>query len=129
MLVTIFCLYISHFPCVFKSGCLSIFQVSPGILNRKGMLALSETYVMRFHSLAKQNLTHFSEAGVLSNHSYRVFNRNATKSARKKYRAKTYRREWEKESWARNWLCMSKNGVSKAYCKVCDKDLAPGSQN
>ena len=30
------------------------------------MFALSETYVMRFHSLAKQNLTHFSEAGVFS---------------------------------------------------------------
>ena len=104
-----------------------MFQVSPGIVNRKGMFALSETYVMRFHSLAKQNLTHFSEAGVFSNHSYIVFNRNATKSARQKVsRAQKYRRECEKESWARNWLCMSKKGVSKAYCKVCDKDLASG---
>ena len=48
------------------------------------------------------------------------------KAQDKKYRAQKYRREWEKESWAHNWLCMSKNGVSEAYCKVCDKDLAPG---
>ena len=52
------------------------------------------------------------------------------KAQDKKYRAQKYRREWEKESWARNWLCMSKKGVSKAYCKayckVCDKDLASG---
>ena len=48
------------------------------------------------------------------------------KAQDKKYRAQKYRREWEKESWARNWLCMSKKAVSKAYCKVHDKDLASG---
>jgi len=48
------------------------------------------------------------------------------KAQDQKYRAQKYGREWEKESWARNWLCMSKKGVSKAYCKVCDKDLASG---
>ena len=48
------------------------------------------------------------------------------KAQDRKYRAQKYRREWEKESWARNWLCMSKKGVSKACCKVCDKDLASG---
>jgi len=90
------------------------------------MFALSETYVMRFHSLAKQNLTHFSEAGAFSNHSYIVFNRNATKSARQKVTSTKISQRMEKESWDRNWICMSKKGVSKAYCKVCDKDLASG---
>ena len=68
-----------------KNGCLSIFQVSPGIVNPKGMFALSETYVMRFHSLAKQNLTHFSEAGVFSNHSYIVSIAMPPKAQDKKY--------------------------------------------
>eukprot|EP00112_Aurelia_sp_Birch-Aquarium-sp1_P014236 Seg306.6 transcript_id=Seg306.6/GoldUCD/mRNA.D3Y31 product="Zinc finger protein 862" protein_id=Seg306.6/GoldUCD/D3Y31 len=44
----------------------------------------------------------------------------------KKYRAQKYRREWEKEQWARGWLSSSKNHPGKAYCYVCNKDLAAG---
>lgn len=44
----------------------------------------------------------------------------------KKYRAQKYRREWEKESWASDWLSISKRVAGKAYCSLCDKDLVAG---
>jgi len=44
-----------------------------------------------------------------------------------KYRAQKYRKEWEKEHWARDWLTLSKNHNGKAYCNVCSKDLAVGN--
>ena len=90
------------------------------------MFAFSETYVMRFHSLAKQNLTHFLKLVRSVTILIWFLIAMPPKAQDKSYRAQKYRREWEKESWARNWLCMSKKGVSKAYCKVCDKDLASG---
>ena len=46
-----------------------------------------------------------------------------------KYRAQKYRKEWEKEHWARGWLSLSKHHSSKAYCNVCNacnKDLVVG---
>ena len=37
-----------------------------------------------FHNLAKQNIIHFFEVGVFSNHSYMVLSCNATTRARQK---------------------------------------------
>ena len=48
------------------------------------------------------------------------------KHTEKKYRAQNYRREWEKESWAKGWLSSSKHHAGKAYCSFCDKALVPG---
>ena len=45
---------------------------------------------------------------------------------KKKYRDQKYRTEWEKETWAQNWLCQSSTVVGKAFCKVCKKLLVPG---
>ena len=44
----------------------------------------------------------------------------------KKYRCQKYRKEWEKESWASDWLSVSKRIPGKAYCSLCDKDLVAG---
>ena len=44
----------------------------------------------------------------------------------KKYRTQNYRKEWEKETWAKGWLSRSKHQESKAYCSLCDKVLVPG---
>ena len=44
----------------------------------------------------------------------------------KKYRVQGYRKEWERESWARGWLSSAKHHEGKAYCLLCDKVLAPG---
>ena len=44
----------------------------------------------------------------------------------KKYRCQKYRKEREKESWASDWLSLSKRIPGKAYCSLCDKDLVAG---
>ena len=44
----------------------------------------------------------------------------------KKYRTQNYRKEWEKESWAKGWLSRSKHQEGKAYLLLCDKVLVPG---
>ncbi len=56
----------------------------------------------------------------------KVISNRMPKDLEKKYRAQKYRREWEKEHWARGWLSSSKNHPGKAYCYVCNKDLAAG---
>ena len=43
----------------------------------------------------------------------------------KSYRSQRYRKEWEKESWAKGWLSTGKSG-EKAHCTVCDKELVAG---
>lgn len=48
------------------------------------------------------------------------------KESERKYRAQSYRKEWERESWAKGWLSVSKGSMSKAQCKLCQKDLACG---
>lgn len=48
------------------------------------------------------------------------------KENEKKYRLQSYRKEWEKESWAQGWLSVSKKGSSKAHCNFCDRELAVG---
>eukprot|EP00795_Rhopilema_esculentum_P005760 gene5760-11035_t len=48
-----------------------------------------------------------------------------SKELQRKHRQK-YRREWEKESWARGWLSFSKKSVSKAYCCFCNQDFVAG---
>ena len=44
----------------------------------------------------------------------------------KKYRAQKYRWECEKESWASDWLLISKRVAGKAYCSLRGKDLVAG---
>ena len=44
----------------------------------------------------------------------------------KKYWTQRYRKEWEKEEWARGWLSISKHNNGKAYCNFCKKDLVVG---
>ena len=41
----------------------------------------------------------------------------------KKYQTQNYRKEWEKETWAKGWLSRSKHQEGKAYCVLCDKVL------
>ena len=49
-----------------------------------------------------------------------------SKELQQKHCCQKYRREREKESWARGWLSFSKKSVSKAYCCFCDRDLVVG---
>ena len=48
------------------------------------------------------------------------------KESEKKFRSQKYRREWEKESWAKGWLCASKHNAGRAFCSYCKKELVPG---
>ena len=43
----------------------------------------------------------------------------------KKYRSQSYRKEWEKESWAVGWLKAGKG--EKAQCIIYDKELVAGN--
>ena len=38
------------------------------------------------------------------------------KESEKKFRSQKYRREWEKEQWAKGWLSASKLNTGKAFC-------------
>ena len=48
------------------------------------------------------------------------------KDSEKKFRKQSYRKEWEKEDWAKGWLCSSKYNLTKAFCSLCSKYLVPG---
>ena len=93
------------------------------------MFALSETYAMQFHSLAKQNLTHFSEAGVFSNHSYIVFNRNATKRARKNIEHKNIAKNERRNHGLVIGFACQKRECLKLTVKLVIKTWHLGSQN
>ena len=56
----------------------------------------------------------------------KVISNRMPKDLDKKNRAQKYRREWEKEHWARGWLSSSKSHPGKAYCYVCNKDPQGG---
>ena len=45
----------------------------------------------------------------------------------KKYRCQKHRKEWEKESWASDWLSVSKRIPGKTNCSLCDKDFVAGN--
>ena len=46
-----------------------------------------------------------------------------SKKGEKKYRVQKYRKDWEKEKWARGWLSAFKSLSGKAFCYVYNKDL------